>query len=222
MSRHGVRLAACALALAACVGGPPAPDWLVTAHGALAAHTAAWLAGRDGAAAQELALARREVARTGDAGQMARVELTACAARFASLLGDDCPGFAPLAADAGPAAGAYAAYLAGRWQGIDADLLPPAQRMVLRDATAAADGLGRIEDPLSRLVAAAALARAGRLPPAGIAVAIDTAAGQGWRRPLAAWLALDRDRLRAAGDEAGAQARQRRIDRVLGAPSAPR
>lgn len=209
-------LLACTFVLAGCAGGPPAPDWQASAHAALAAHSAAWLGGRERVAAQELETARREVARTGDAAQMARVELTVCALRFASLEPGDCPAFAPLAADAGAAANAYAAYLTGRWQGLDAQLLPPAQRGVpgTTDAPALLRG---IDDPLSRLVAAAALLRAGRLPPAGIELAIDTASAQGWRRPLLAWLGFDRDRLRAAGDAAAAAERQRRMDYAGGA-----
>jgi hypothetical protein len=199
--------------LVGCAGGPPPPDWQANAHTALNAHTAAWLAGRDRVATQELAIARREISRTGDAVLVARVELTACAVRLASLAAGDCPAFQPLAQDAGPAAQAYADYLAGRWQGLNAALLPPAQQAVpgCRDGLAVLQG---IEDPLSRLVAAAALLRAGYMSPAGIALAIDTASRQGWRRPLLAWLGFDRDRLAAAGDAAGAAERQRRMDLV--------
>lgn len=213
-------LLACSVPLlAACAGGPPPPDWQARAHAALAAHSAAWLSGRDRAAQQELAAARRAVARSGDAEQMARVELTACAARVASLGDAACPAFAPLAEDAGAAANAYADYLAGRWQGLDAELLPPAQRRVLRVAGADAAWLAGIDDPLARLVAAAALLRAGRLSPDGIAQAIDTASRQGWRRPLLAWLGIDRARRAAAGDAAGAAARQRRMDRITSTPA---
>ncbi len=199
--------------LAGCAGGPPPPDWQANAHAALTAHTAAWLTGHDRAAAQELAIARREIARTGNAEHAARVELTACAARFASLEPGDCPAFQSLARDAGPAARTYADYLAGRWQGLNAALLPPAQQGV----PGAGDALVMLhdsEDPLSRLVAAAALLRAGRLPPAGITLAIDTASQQGWRRPLLAWLGIDRDRHAAAGDVTAAAARQRQMDLV--------
>ncbi len=203
-------LLAVLLLLSSCAGGPAAPDWQANAHVALAAHVSAWFAGCDRVAVQELDTARREVARTGDATQLARVELTACAARLASLETGDCPAFAPLSQDADAAAQAYAAYLAGRWQGLDAQLLPAAQQAVMTTTDALAT-LQAIEDPLSRLVAAGALLRAGRLPPHGIALAIDTAAQQGWRRPLLAWLGFDRDRLAAAGDKTGAAARQRRM-----------
>jgi hypothetical protein len=206
-----------ALGLAACAGGPVAPDWQADAHQAITAYTRAYLEGRDRVATQELALARRAVARTGKPTALAAVELKACALRFASLGGGDCPGFAPLAADADPASRAYGAYLAGSGPGIDPALLPPVQGEVLRGSLHS-EGLPSVADPLSRLVAAAALLRAGRLSPQGIAVAIDTAAQEGWARPLAAWLSFERDRLRAAGDEGGAAARQRRLDIILGAP----
>lgn len=205
-----------ALALSACGGAPPVPDWQANAHAALAAHTAAYLSGADRVAASELAIARREVARTGAADVLARVELTACAAQLAALAAlEECRGFTPLAADAGPAANAYAAYLAGRWEGLDAKLLPLAQQAVMRAANPAAL-LAQIDAPLSRLIAAAALFRAQRLPPEGITLAIDTAASQGWRRPLLAWLGVDRERLQQAGDTENAAARQRRIERIIG------
>ncbi|MCX8086506.1 MAG: hypothetical protein N3C63_06320 [Rhodocyclaceae bacterium] len=214
--RRGLALFAC---LAGCAGGPPVPDWQANAHAALAAHTAAYLAGRDRAAVQELARARAEVARTGDAAQLARVELAACAARFASLSSRDCPAFTPLAQDADPAARAYADYLAGRWEGLKVEHLPPAQQAVMKAHEALA-ALRAIEEPLSRLVAAAMLFYAGRLPPAGIELAIETAAQQGWRRPLLAWLGVARDRLAAAGRHEEAAAYARRMAIVSGEGSA--
>lgn len=204
-----------ALALSALLlacAGKTSPSWLSNSHTALNAHLAAYLSGRERVATQELLLARREVARTGDATMMARVELTACAAQIASLATSDCPAFTPLAADAAPAENAYATYLSGKTEGLDSSLLPPAQRQSLsRNPT-----LNNIADPLSRLVAAAVAWRSGRLSAEGIAVAIDTAASEGWRRPLLAWLAVDRDQRRAAGDTSGADAAQRRIERIVG------
>ena len=196
--------------LAACAG-KTSPTWQSNAHVAINNHLAAYLEGRERVATQELLLARREVARTGDATQMARVELTACAAQIASLAATDCPAFIPLAVDAAPAEKAYAAYLGGKTEGLESSLLPPAQRQSLSGNPA----LNGITDPLSRLVAAAVAWRSGRLSPEGISVAIETAAGEGWRRPLLAWLAVDRDRRRAAGDTNGAEAVQRRIERIV-------
>lgn len=210
--------------LTACAGGLPPPQWQANTHVALAAHTRAYLMGDDRVAAQELRVARREASRTSAAEPLARVELTACALQVASLaVLDECAAIAPLAPDLDPDLHAYASYLTDRWEWLDARLLPAAQRNV--PAAPAGAGavavIAAIDDPLSRLVAAAGLLRAGRLPPDGIALAIDTASQQGWRRPLLAWLVFERQRLERAGDTGTAAARQRQIDRVLSATRYP-
>jgi len=198
-------LAALAFVLAACASGPPAPEWQATAHGALASFQSNYFAGRSRAAEQEFARARSALAATGRADLVARAELVRCAARVASLDFDDCPGYLAVAADAAPAERAYAAYLAGRAQAVDIDLLPEPQR-----ASAFSGGIAA-EDPFGRLVAAGVLFRQARITPEGIAVAVDTASAQGWRRPLLAWLGVQRERARAAGDLAAAEAIARRM-----------
>ncbi|MDA8108586.1 MAG: hypothetical protein M0015_08150 [Betaproteobacteria bacterium] len=207
------RLAAAAAAalLAACASGPVPPDWQANAHDALRSFEDAYLRGNARVAQLELARARNELASTGRADLVAQAELVRCALRVASLDFDDCPGFAPLAGDATNAERAYAAYLAGRWQGLDAALLPAPQRAVPSRGDAA---LGAIQDPLSRLVAAGALFRAGRLTPAGIGAAVETASANGWRRPLLAWLGVEQRRAEQAGDAAAAALIRRRIELI--------
>lgn len=211
------RLAALSAAalLAACASGPPTPDWRLNAQAALAAYESAFLRGATRVAGQEFARARNELASTGDAGQVARAELTRCALQVASLEFDDCPGFAPLARDADEAARAYAAYIGGRWTGIAAALLPAPHRAVLARGDSGG-ALRAIEDPVSKLVAAGALFRVGRAAPEDVAVAVETAAANGWRRPLIAWLGLQEKRAQAAGDAQAAAAIRRRIELVLG------
>jgi hypothetical protein len=203
-------LAACALAVAACAGAPPAPEWEATAHGALKSFQSAYLGGRTQAAEQEFARARSALAATGRAELVARAELVRCAARVASLDFDDCPGYQALAADAAPAERAYAAYLAGKAQAGDVALLPEHHRGV------AADNLAAIADPFSRLVAAGVLFRQAAITPSGIAAAVETASAQGWRRPLRAWLGVQEKRAQEAGDRAAAEAIRRRMRLVAG------
>ncbi len=229
-----------AAVLAACAGGPAPPQWRLDARGALRAFESAWLRGQARVATQEFARARSALASTGDAQLVAHAELSRCALQVASLEFDDCPGFRPLAQDAGAGARAYAAYLAGKWQGLDVALLPPWHRAVVALQGAAAEPLGKestpsataaaqaqsaalaaIDDPLSRLVAAGALFRAGRIAPAGIAQAVDTASAQGWRRPLVAWLGVQEKRAQAAGDVRAAEAIRRRIELSLEAVAKP-
>jgi hypothetical protein len=92
-------------------------------------------------------------------------------------------------------------------------LLPPAQRAVAQAAPTDAGGapLFRIEDPLSRLVAAGVLLKTGRATPATLSIAVETASAQGWRRPLLAWLVVQAERAQAAGDTEASASLQRRI-----------
>ena len=51
-----------------------------------------------------------------------------------------------------------------------------------------------------------------------IAQAVETASAQGWSRPLLAWLGVQRERARAAGDQAQADRVQRRMYLILRDP----
>lgn len=197
--------------LAGCASKPLPPDWQANAKGALDASVDDYLKGHTAAAASEFREARAETAATGRLDHVAQVELVRCAAQAASLVFEDCPGYAALAADATPAQRAYAAYLAGQWDGLDVALLPEQHRAVV-----AGGALDRMEDPLSRMVAAGATFKAGRMTPAGIVLAVDTASNQGWRRPLLAWLGVQEQRARASGDTAAAEQIRRRMALVSG------
>jgi len=213
-ARHRAQAAliAAGLLLAACAGGPPAPDWQSNAHGALANFEAAYLRGDDRTAKIEFARARAEVSRTGRPELVARVELARCALRVASLDFGPCPGYRALEQDASAAERAYAVYLSGRWDGLDPGLLAPPHRSAVAGGSAA---LAEINDPLARLVAAGALLRAGHIAPDGIGAAVQAASANGWRRPLLAWLQVEARRAEAAGDRDATARIRRRIDTVV-------
>lgn len=192
-------------ALCGCASKPQPPAWEGDAKSSLDGFTDDFLRGDSAAADAEFARARRASASTGRFDVVAQAELVRCGVHAAAL-DYDCAGFAALAGDATPAQRAYAAYLDGRWQGLDAALLPEQHRAVV-----ASGSLAGVMDPLSRLVAAGALLKAGRITPADIAAAVDTASIQGWRRPLLAWLGVQEQRARAAGDAAAVERIRRRI-----------
>jgi hypothetical protein len=175
------------LALAACAGAPPPPDWQLNARAALGAFENHYLVGDTRLAEQEFARAKAEIARTGRGDLLARAELLRCAARVASLEFDDCPGFVALRADTRAEELAYAEYLAGRSE------------------------RAAVEDPLSRLVAAGVQFRSGKITPLGIAGAVEIASTQGWRRPLLAWLGVQSKRAEADGDQDARLHIERRI-----------
>lgn len=221
-SRFALRLLSigCAFALAACSSQPPVPDWQMNAQGASQKAIEAYLSGNARVEKLEWDRARAEVARTGRADLLARLELMRCAAQVASLVAEPCERFEALRADAAAPEQAYADYLAGRAQTAQVALLPPAQRAVATSGDAAS--LASITDPLSRLVAAGVLLQTGRASPTVIATATDTASAQGWRRPLMAWLLLQVQRAEAAGDTAAASALRRRVGVVEPSGALPR
>lgn len=213
--------------LAACTSPPPVPDWQLNAKSSIERATEAGLRGDSRIEAVEFARARAEVARTGQPALMARLALLRCATRMASLDFAPCSGFEALAADAAPPERAYARYLAGEATPADAALLPPAHRSVASlpatptapdAALAAIAAIAAIADPQSRLIAAGVLLRRGQATPGVIESAVDAASGQGWRRPLLAWLGMQLQRVQAAGAVQETARIQRRIDLVLQDP----
>jgi len=195
-----------ALVLAGCASKPAPPSWQPNAKDALDGFTDDYLRGNTAAANAEFARARRETTSTGRADLVAQVELVRCATLAAALEFDDCPGFAALALDATAQQRAYAAYLAGRWEGLDVAALPEQHRAVVGTGS-----LATVADPLSKLVAAGALFKAGRIKPGDVEAATETASAQGWRRPLLMWLGVQQKRAEAAGDAASAEQIKRRI-----------
>ena len=199
-------IAAALVVLSGCASKPQPPAWEGDAKSSLDGYTDDFLRGDSGAADAEFARARRASASTGRFDIVAQAELVRCGVKAAAL-DYECPGFAAVAHDATPAQRAYAAYLDGRWQGLETNLLPEQHRAVV-----ASGSLAGVADPLARLVAAGALLKAGRITPADIGAAVDTASSQGWRRPLLAWLGVQEQRARAAGDTAAAEGIRRRIE----------
>ncbi|MDB5907404.1 MAG: hypothetical protein JWP34_1518 [Massilia sp.] len=196
-----------ALLLSACASKPPEPSWRTNAADSLDSFTDAYLKGNSALAANDFARARSEMASTGRADLVAHAELVRCAVYTASLVVGECTGFTALAQDATPSERAYAAYLAGQWQGLDPALLPAQHQPIVRGGGT----LAAVPDPLSRLVAAGAMLQAGRIAPPDIAVAADTASAQGWRRPLLTWLGVAAQRARAAGNTGELARIERRI-----------
>lgn len=206
-------LATLALLLAGCASGPPVPDWKMNAQSSLERFQHAYLEGDARVEADEFKRAREQIARTGKADLVIRVELIRCATRVASLVFEECAGYDSLREDAAPAERAYAQYLSGHIAAQDIGLLPPAHRTVAGAGSdaAAAIAVAGIDDPLTKLIAAGVLLRGGRASPALLTSAVDAASDQGWRRPLLAWLGVQAMRAEQAGDAQETQRIRRRI-----------
>ena len=216
MRVHGTRIAAVLLALgalSACASKHRVPDWAVNEQGAAERATEAYLSGDSRVAEAEWRRARSEVTRTARPDLLARLELARCAAQVAALDAAPCSGYDAVATDAAEPEQAYARYLRGQLSAADVALLPKAQQAIAtQQAAQAAATSAAIEDPLSRLVAAGALAVRGPLPMAVVQQAVDTASAQGWRRALLAWLINQQRLAQEQGDTALAAQVQRRLD----------
>lgn len=220
-----------ACVLSACTSTPPSPDWQANASASLDSFTQAYLSGKQTLSEAALVRAKQEVAQTGRPNLMARLELARCAMQIASLVRTDCPAYQALAIDAKPPEMAYAAFLTGDWNGLQADQLPDQYRVFFNAAlsmaatpTAYASTLSKpnahsalllIAKPLSRLVAAGILQTRGQLSAADMQVASDTASAQGWRRPLLAWLGLQLTAAQTQGNTQSAEFLQRRINLIV-------
>ena len=208
------------LTLMACTSAPNSVDWQLQTKGSVERSVAAYLQGNTRIEDVEFSRAKAEVSGTGRVDLMARVELLRCASRVASLVFEPCAGFENLRRDAPPAERAYANYLAAiTLEAQDAALLPAQQQAALSGGDAA---IQAISEPLSQLVAAGVALQSGQASAALVQRAVDTASGQGWRRPLLAWLSVQARLFDKSGDVQGAERIRRRIMLAQGnRPAAP-
>jgi hypothetical protein len=205
-----------ALLLAACAGKPRLPDWQADAHDALEKYQKHYFEGRTAVAQRQLEQARLAVARSGRLDMAARTELYRCAIGTAAIDFDKCGEVQERLADATPEDRAYAAFLLGNWHEVDVKKLPSQYRAVVEAQSDAAQNkaIPRIEDPVSRLIAAGVLLKTARITPETVNVAVDTASAQGYRRPLLAWLNIQARFAQAANDIVSLEKIRRRIDFV--------
>jgi len=211
---QGARWIAFGCLLTACSSTPPPPDWKLNAVSQIEHAQTQWLEGDSKSADLALSKARAEIARSGRVDLVARAQLAVCATHVASLDFSPCDGYQRVAVDAAAPEVAYSRFLAGDWAGLDARLLPAHYAALVgsKDDTAADRAVADITQPLPRLIAAGVLFRQTRSQPATFALAVDTASQQGWRRPLLAWLEVERQRALAAGDQDAAARAARRIE----------
>ena len=210
------RIAAVVTALlgVACSSRPPTPDWALEAQSASERAVKAYLQGDTRVAEAEWRKAFAQVSATGQPSQMARLALLQCAAQVAALEFTDCPHYQRYAAGAQPAEQAYARYLQVQHTAQDVALLPKAQQAVARQVLAGQAGQSApaVEAAaLSQLTTAGVAVRAGHLELAGVQQAVQLASAQGWRRSVMAWLLLEQRLHQAAGNAAGVQAVELRL-----------
>ena len=197
-------------------GGPPPPDWKTDAADLIGRYQKHALRGENSLAERYF---QQAIATTGGAGRVAetaRLWLVRCATRRAMLIDDACVEYADLARiDPNTADQAYFHFLTLRWEALDLTLLPKQHRDLLRAPAEKRNAvLGRIDDPLARLLDASLLVMRQEADAATLALAAETASEQGWRQPLLTYLKLQEKQAEARGDAAEQARLNRRIQLI--------
>lgn len=186
--------------LAACGGGPTVPDWKIDTQTAIVRYTQYYLEGRSKLADASFAKSRAATASTGDIAAVGHLELVKCGVHIAALDLSACQPYTALAVtDTTHTDAAYYRFIQGDWQGLDSASLPAQYVPLLKKPTASAEEVNQmllsITDPLSRLVASGVMVQRKQFNQKTLQIATDTAASQGWRRPLLAYLLLQQKNL---------------------------
>ena len=209
-----VLLVALAVLLSACGGKPPAPDWKLDSISLIEKYKKAELKGENKLADRYFEQALAAAGSAARLEETAKLQLIRCATRQASLSFEPCTGYLELAKFGTSAEDeAYHRFLGGQRDSLDSSKLPAQYRDFAsnRDAAKNLGLLQKIDDPLSRLIAASVAAMRKQADEATLSLAAETASEQGWRKPLLVYLKLLESRADERGDTAGLEKLRARI-----------
>jgi hypothetical protein len=179
--------------LCAC-GSQPIPQWKDTSFRQLENYKVNFLADKEDATEPHFAKAKKAASSNNDLQLLATVYLTKYALKTAALEDFDDSDFIridKLQPDA--AARSYYNFLKGNLSAVNAGLLPANYSrifplMATKDMAAVKREISLIGDPLSLLITCGVWVKYLPSDESILQLAIDTAAAQGWRRPLWAYL----------------------------------
>lgn len=207
-----------ALLICACGTSTPPPVWKDNAYRQLEEYKAGFLTNREASTEPHFVKARREIAAGNDLSLLAIAYLTKYALHTASLESFDASEFAKLyRLQPHPSDMAYCHFLKGNFSAVDVKVLPARYAGVLKaasgnDLTLAVREIAAIDDPLSRLIACGVWVRYLPSDEAMLQIGISTAAANGWRRPLWAYLNKLKAYYLEKGDLNKAAAAKERLD----------
>jgi hypothetical protein len=175
-------------------GSKQIPDWTNAAFNQLDAYKKGDLAGNTFIADLHFKKATEEIKKSGNLEILARAYLTKYAVRVAVLEKIDDREYLAIEKIQPSAANRnFHEFLKGNFDHVDQDLLPEQYHGFLtafrsRKEDSLADELLKIEDPLSRLIAAGLLVRLDRYDERCLQIAIETASKNGWKKALLVYL----------------------------------
>jgi len=186
-------------------GSRPVPDWKLGGFNALESYKTNFLQGEDRKADLYFDIAIEEFKKSGDLDLLDRALLTRCALRTAAMeiiSGEEC--LLPDWPHSGENS-AYLSFLRGTLDDLDESLLPPSYRGILKAlrekrTEKVNEALGAIEDPLSRIVAAAVALGRGEYDESTLRRAFQTASREGWKKIVHLYLEKLEEYYRGRGE----------------------
>lgn len=206
--------------VAGCSSSPPIPDWTLASYNRLESFKKTFMEGDRRIADLHFQNAVEEIKKSGDLDILAKAYLIRMAAEAAVLEKPRDDSFLKIdAAQPNPDHQNFHAFLTGPASGVKEQLLPQAYRSVAKSLQQGkADGLAaeiaRIDDPFSRLIAAAVCIRQGHASEAVLKTAIDTASKNGWKKALLVYLERLHSFYEKQGQTDQAAAVSKRIDLI--------
>ncbi|MCG6533156.1 MAG: hypothetical protein L7F78_00400 [Syntrophales bacterium LBB04] len=182
------------LLLTGCGASKPIPDWLSISYSQLESYKKSYLSGKEQIAAIQFKGALSEIKKSGDLEILARAHLTRMALQTALLEDMESDEFLKIDALSPSVQNRnFYAFLKGEMAQVEEKLLPPQYQGISKNVKQPAGAaqlqeLGKIEDPLSQLIAIGILVRLHQENEAILQRAIDTASAQGWKKALLVYL----------------------------------
>jgi len=202
---------------AGCSGGRPTPEWTLKSFNRLEDAKKNYLEGNTRMADLSFNKAVEEIKKSGDLDVLARAYLIRMAIQTALLETVGAEEYLKVdAVQPDPANRAFYAFLTGQWSEAREALLPEQYRRLVRGLSQGPKGsmapdVAKIEDPLSRLIAAGVCYRQGRIDEGLIQSAVETASRNGWKKALIIYLEKSRDYYREQNQRDKAATIEQRI-----------
>ena len=182
------------ISLLGCGGSKQIPEWIDNSYNQLENYKKNYLSGKDHIAELQFNKAVTEIKKSGNLEILGRAYLTKCAVHIAVLEAcDEREYLSTEALEAIPRNRTFYNFLKGSFDKVDESLLPKQYNDVLnvfRKGTFddASHEVSKMEEPLSRLIAAGLFIQKNIYDEAVLKIAIDTAAQNGWKKALLAYL----------------------------------
>ena len=175
-------------------GSKPIPDWKNASFNQLESYKKNYLIGKTKIAELHFSKAIEEIKKSGDLKIMTMAYLTKSAVNVAVLENFDDRDYLNLeAVQDDPENKNFYNFLKGLFEQVDESLLPREYRGFLKTLRHGGEKdmeqeIAKIEEPLSKLIAAGLLVRQHRCPEMILKAAADTASENGWKKALVAYL----------------------------------